>query len=371
MEGPGTWEPLPASGAEDTRALRQLLDAAHAMHASLDLRETLDAIAHRVSEATGFNVVTINMIRAEGTYENVAVHGDEEARAQLFGVISSPETWRRLIDGSRRWRDLCFVHHDDPASSATDGEPVWQPEIEATDDPTRWHPEDMLMVPFTNSVGKRIGVLCVDAPANQMLPDAAQCEILVLFAHYASVAIERAMVHESLFAKSAELEWAATHDRLTGLRDRSIFEAEVPKLAGESGREIAVLVIDLDKFKQLNDTAGHQAGDDVLRTVAGRMRSAVRSGDLIARTGGDEFVVVAVGVNGAEAGAALRDRLRQAVEAPIRTTAGDFQVRVSIGMVSAATPADHQRLVAAADRAMYEEKQSKSGSSVPVEKRVR
>jgi diguanylate cyclase (GGDEF)-like protein len=115
----------------------------------------------------------------------------------------------------------------------------------------------------------------------------------------------------------------------------------------------ALIIIDLDHFKQVNDSHGHIAGDMVLGLVAEALRQAVRSGDLVARIGGDEFAVIAPGLrlDGAEA---LADRCRRAIE----QAAASWQVTGSVGVVAVPAPTDPVALYELADRAAYEAKRA-------------
>jgi diguanylate cyclase (GGDEF)-like protein/PAS domain S-box-containing protein len=96
-------------------------------------------------------------------------------------------------------------------------------------------------------------------------------------------------------ALQRDLAHAATHDALTGLKNRSAFEAALAESladAKKTGKQYALLYVDLDRFKMINDTAGHAAGDSILRNVAGALKGAIASGDIVARLGGDEFAVL-------------------------------------------------------------------------------
>ena len=98
-------------------------------------------------------------------------------------------------------------------------------------------------------------------------------------------------------AAQEELEWTATHDALTGLFNRRAFVGYAERVASDSSRTqpAALIAIDLDHFKPINDLSGHAAGDAILRVVAAAMQTAVRAHDFVARVGGDEFAVVLTG----------------------------------------------------------------------------
>jgi diguanylate cyclase (GGDEF)-like protein/PAS domain S-box-containing protein len=151
----------------------------------------------------------------------------------------------------------------------------------------------------------------------------------------------------------AELERRATTDMPTGCRNRSWVMAMLAELAGSCG-DLAVIFVDLDDFKSTNDRFGHAAGDEVLMAVADGLRGAVRSGDVVGRVGGDEFLVVCPDVGGPEGARRLAERVASAVDklGPVRDDLRPS--RASVGMAYGGDrhlTAD--QLVAEADAAMY------------------
>ncbi len=336
-------------------AFRALHAVTRRVHASLDLTATLDAVATGVIEATGFGVVVVNLARADGDFEVVSVEGDESARAHLLGTVEPAARWRALIGGSRQWGDLRFLHHADELA-LNDSMYAWIPEIDASEDPDRWHPLDSLFAPLTSPSGELLGVLSVDLPVDGRQPGPDQRELLSLFADHATIAIEHARMHAALRRSRDELAYAATHDPLTGLNNRAVLNTRAQAISQTPNSQLAVLVLDLDGLKLLNDSKGHQAGDELLGVLAQRMVGCVRSTDVLARIGGDEFVVVLAGNDADSAVVDLVLRLNFALAQPIRGNTGVHHVAASIGTATAATPTDFEQLLAAADADMYRDK---------------
>jgi diguanylate cyclase (GGDEF)-like protein len=164
----------------------------------------------------------------------------------------------------------------------------------------------------------------------------------------------------------AESRRQARTDELTGLPNRrSVYEAlAVADRDLAAGREVAVLVIDLDRFKEINDSLGHVAGDELLRQVGPRLRAALRAEDLLARLGGDEFVVLTRDLDGAEA-LALAHRLRAELQRPFRFGSMGLTVDASVGIaVGPAHSASAEELLQLADLAMYSAKGGRIGAAV-------
>lgn len=157
----------------------------------------------------------------------------------------------------------------------------------------------------------------------------------------------------------------AHHDALTGLPNRLRFEADLARSlqrAWRQGQQIALLFVDLDCFKLVNDTLGHAAGDQMLRVIGARLRAAVRAEDAVARLGGDEFTVVLEEVGGAAGATLAAGKLLEAINAPVALQGHAVSVSASIGV--ALFPdhgADADALMRAADAAMYRAKHQGQG----------
>jgi len=158
----------------------------------------------------------------------------------------------------------------------------------------------------------------------------------------------------------------AEHDRLTGLPNRATLEQKLFEgitLAQRTRHLYAVLFVDLDNFKPINDTFGHRVGDEVLKAVAGRLQSATRNGDTVARLGGDEFVIGVSGLLDRAAAAAVARKVLRVLDEPVVVNGQVCHVGASIGIAlypddGAGPPA----LIQAADTAMYQAKQAGRGN---------
>ncbi len=169
------------------------------------------------------------------------------------------------------------------------------------------------------------------------------------FAGHAGVLLENDQVKE-------QLRYQAYHDALTGLPNRSLFAARVAEALAARSEGVAVLFIDLDDFKTINDTLGHSAGDELLAAVAERVRACVRPGDLASRLGGDEFgILLEHGADDAAEQVALR--LVEALRVPFVLLGREVSVHASIGIASGLSDArTADELLSNADVAMYSAK---------------
>lgn len=149
------------------------------------------------------------------------------------------------------------------------------------------------------------------------------------------------------------LEHAATHDETTSLPNRRFLEEQLQLREG-SGGLTAIFFIDLDGFKHVNDGYGHAVGDRLLREVGGRLRAIVRGDHIVARYGGDEFVVVAE-VGSPDAAAGIADRIRLRLAEPYESIPAHLPLSASIGLAltDGATPVGTDQLIRLADQAMY------------------
>lgn len=315
------------------KALDNALEAI-AQHARLDV--VLDHLVATLQQSVPRCVVAIGdgwqgdrfaTVAGDGVDLLVADPGSPWARALATGedvVMRSGEDLAPALAGVVRARGLasCWVHPvtvpgDDRASAAL----------------VMWRPFDGMPTRFTWTAVHRTGRLL-------------------------RLTLQWDRSHRAL-------AFAATHDPLTGLANRPAFVDRLTEIAKVAGDEAAVLFIDLDRFKPVNDRHGHLAGDRVLQAVAGRLAGALRPGDLVARLGGDEFAVLCERLGHPDDAVAVADRLLRALSAPI-VLDGTIEVTItaSIGVAEIDGSESPEAVLARADSAMRSAKAGGRGGWV-------
>lgn len=224
-----------------------------------------------------------------------------------------------------------------------------------------------------------VGVMTVQSARDHAYSDDI-IEMLEAIASFTAIAVENACimirsneVNHILSGEKEQVEkvaltssWLAEHDSLTGLSNGRFLERildENTRLATLEDSNIAVFFIDLDEFKKVNDAYGHDAGDRVLMAVAARLLSVFRDGDYVARVGGDEFVVVALGVKSVSNITSMADKVVASFGKPLVIDEGPISIGVSVGV---ALFPEHgrssQELIRRADEAMYSIKRKGKGA---------
>lgn len=179
-------------------------------------------------------------------------------------------------------------------------------------------------------------------------------------------AVARALIDlDGSRAGESRARHLATHDPLTSLANRVLFRGRLDRAlkdAAVRGSTLAVLYVDLDDFKAVNDTHGHDAGDELLRIVSRRLTGAIRSDDVVSRWGGDEFACLLTGLPGRDELSHLACKLFDSLSAPSRIGRVTLTVRPSIGIaMSPADGATCEELLGNADAAMYRAKRQRAG----------
>jgi diguanylate cyclase (GGDEF)-like protein len=174
---------------------------------------------------------------------------------------------------------------------------------------------------------------------------------------------ERELLMEQLRVQEEHLRFMAQHDPLTGLPNRTSMQQRLAlalELAKRNRKKVAVMMVDLDGFKRVNDTRGHPAGDQALVQLAARLRTSVRGSDTVARYGGDEFVILAGELDRVEDASMVAEKVADMIGVPLSVQGGLERVTCSIGISVFPDDAEEgEELIALADRAMYATKTGK------------
>jgi diguanylate cyclase (GGDEF)-like protein len=186
------------------------------------------------------------------------------------------------------------------------------------------------------------------------------CATLLLSLYDSRMASASMRLTESLKKANAELQHMALHDGLTGLPNRLLLEDRIDQAVTQAQRArslCAVLFVDLDQFKSVNDSLGHFVGDEFLKLIAARLAGAVRSEDTVSRLGGDEFVVLLRNVTESDDAGRIAAKIVEAVSKPARILTHDVEITTSIGIcVFPFHGRDSRELIVNADAAMYQAK---------------
>ncbi len=292
------------------------------------------------------------------------------AEPQVF-ELSGTEPHALTARPVRQSRDVLAIPPGDPrimaaAAARAAGKPaMWPP-----DTPTRRPAapdrfSSLFALPVTE-VDDAFVVVTARWP--DAAPPAAEIESLELFAAQAGASLRNAQVHRELQALKDRLAHEAAHDALTDLPNRRRFTDELERVCGRgrAGDLVAVLFLDLDGFKDVNDRYGHDSGNELLVAVANRLRNCVRPGDLVARMGGDEFTVLLTRLQGIPTAVEVADRICSVISEPFPLSSGAAHISTSIGIaVAASHDVDPSDLLRRADVAMYRTKsQGKAGWSI-------
>ena len=197
-----------------------------------------------------------------------------------------------------------------------------------------------------------VGALLLQAPADTQYSDKDR-ELLGFVSAQVATAIERSRL-------KAELLRAARYDELTGLPNRRLFHDRIDTALARSRRKhgcVALLYIDIDDFKAVNDRLGHNAGDLLLQEIARRLERCVRKADTVARLGGDEFVVILEDIHGPDDATAVADKIHHSLLQPTAIAGHALQTQASIGIaLHPGDGDDADSLIRHADQRMYRRK---------------
>lgn len=353
------------------REIRMLKMTADAISSQLNLEKVLQLVAERAGELTQAQTTLIPILNPEST-EYTYRAGSGEGVDEIIGE-SLPRDY-----GVCGW---IWQHK----------KPWWSGVLQelSAEERSHWEHEmgSTIMVPLVGKHQFLGGIACQNKIGGGLFGE-RDLDLLTLFASQVAVAIDNAtafeqlekeklraeafqeelrVVNQELLATNSDLEHMALFDSLTGLANRHLIQERLQQGIYVARREkgsVAILMVDLDRFKEVNDTLGHHVGDELLKEVGIRLQKALREADTIGRLGGDEFAVVMPGADVEEAGKVAR-RLQKTLRDSFDLQEGTFMVSASMGLaVYPENGVDVGTLLKRADIAMYEAKQNYEGVSV-------
>ncbi len=262
-----------------------------------------------------------------------------------------PTTVEALVRSVQSTRDAHLLARDDAA-------PITRAALRELD------AQDALLAPILEG-DDLIGMVLVANRLSEIYSFVGQdAKMFATLASHAGVALQNGRLIKRLHEQARQREHEALHDALTSLPNRVMFASRLDERferAGEDG-EIAIALMDLDGFKEINDTLGHQSGDMVLIEIADRLRRSAGEGVLVARLGGDEFALLAVPGTDRDELDALCRSIRDAIAQPLEIEGIRASMGVSIGLATAPSDGDNaETLIRRADVAMYSAKSGRGG----------
>jgi diguanylate cyclase (GGDEF)-like protein len=324
--------------AEQLRIVSGLHDAGRAVNSARDLDQVLETILSGVVTMLGASTGSVMLREGEGLVGVAAVGNDRAIGVRVAlgeGIAGRVAADREplLINGTAS-------PHKFPGLGPRS---------------TRVH--SSVSAPMVES-DQLIGVLNVGAPATHKFDEQA-LDTVKVFAEYAAAAIAKARLYDSSRRKSEELAYRATHDTLTGLPNRSMLRDCVVRASGRSGASGALLFIDLDGFKAVNDLLGHAGGDVLLEAVARRIGASVSADDTAARVGGDEFAVFLPSATDIRPTVAVAERLIDRLSEKFVVQDQLVSVSASVGIALLGVHGESfEELMRSADRALYDAKKA-------------
>lgn len=342
-----------SSGAGSVTELERLFEITRDVLSATSLDAALLSLARGVQDLFGWHYVT--MVAAEEPNgelrRRVMLGWPQDFTATRLNERIDRAAFTAMLGEAVRFFEDCYFF---PAER----EAHWERSIYSGVNPngamrkypSQWLERDALVLTLHDRDGTMIGYMSPDAPTNGEIPSAQTLRAMQVFVNLMGMALENAR-------SQSRLQYEATHDSLTGLPNRTVFSLELARaleaLGRNDGAERAVLYLDLDEFKSINDTLGHLAGDDVLKEAAARLRAVMDERCVVARMAGDEFAILLVDATPHRVAQVL-DLLHQTLRHPYHVAGRNIVMTASIGVA----PIDREynsiaEVLRDADTAMY------------------
>jgi diguanylate cyclase (GGDEF)-like protein len=344
--------------AEHRAALEHLLAVSSQIADARSSEVVQHAVCHGIRDALSFERVCALIAEDDGHVRPVATAGWDPDDPALQTPLTIAD-FERIMLPEYEQQGCYLLEHEEAARILGLGEDGSYRSRLNGHGPLAWS-RHWLVVPMRGLDGAMRGIVWADDPIDRLIPGKPRLQALRLFADQALAALESADHLE-------RTQHLAEHDALTGLPNRALLLQRLQHALSRtlrSDKTIALLFLDLDRFKAINDTWGHEAGDHVLCTIAARIDESLRPFDTVARLGGDEFVVLCEDVDSEAAALEIARRLRASLSRPIDVQGDRVSLTASVGVaLPDGVSEDAEELLHAADTAMYRAKRQGSGAS--------
>ena len=345
-----------SSGAGSVTELERLFEITRDVLSAASLDAALTSLARGVQDLFGWRFVT--MVAAEepnGELRRRVLLGypDDVIEQRLDERIDRDAFDGMLAQAVRFFEDCYFFPAEREAHWERSIYTGANPNGAMRKYPSQWHERDALVLTLHDREGVMIGYMSPDGPISGEIPSAQTLRAMQVFVNLMGMALENAR-------SQSRLQYEATHDSLTGLPNRTVFSLELARaleaVQRGSSHDRAVLYLDLDEFKSINDTLGHLAGDEVLKEAAARLRCVIDDRFVVARMAGDEFAVLLAETPAEQIGGVL-DVIHKTLRHPYHIAGREIVMTASIGVA----PIDREytsiaEVLRDADTAMYHAK---------------
>lgn len=346
---------MSASHERRSSRLEAIVGLGNRLRSTHDAREVAQIAADVVRDTLQFRETALYLRQPdEDTYRAAAVYGQDPAYDKVVRDRVIPgQILRGVLRDEFRHDDCYFIDHT--RYTWTEEELFYFPPGSLPDlGPGMFHADDALFVPLFDHEQQMVGLFDVYDPVDGRVPDEASLQLLQVFANVTASALENARAAE-------ELRRRAVTDGLTGLYNHRHFQEALAVEVERAARydlTFTLLMMDLDRFKSVNDRFGHPHGDQALQQVAAVLQRNARTSDFVARYGGEEFVMLLPGTTVKQAGA-LAERIAQGVREIVLDVPDPPPLSISIGMADYPfCGRDRESLIAAADAALLFAKRS-------------
>ena len=317
--------------------LERLTEFTGSVSTELEVEAVVETMLARLRDQLNADIAEVTVHSAEGLTRRWRSGGPDDAEMNLTGAVE-PFTQSGTLIAPRNTKDPLLRHILGVCSV-----------------------DDLIAAPLATESGSRGLIVVANRVDNVETFSGEDVQVLQALANHASVALANADLADRLRAQVTENQHQALHDSLTGLANRRLFVNNVEAATGG----IAVVLLDLDRFKEINDTLGHATGDAVLQLVGQRLERSLPDSRCVARLGGDEFAIAFSAPDEATA-VSRAQTLRSVFEAPFAVPDMTIGIDASIGVAFTHAAADAARLLQQADMAMYVAKAGRTGVEVYV-----